>query len=77
MPLFEPSMSHQTIERIDLENDLRRGIERGELRLHYQPLIDLGTDRIVGFEALVRWEHPVRGLDPAARRSCPWPRRPG
>jgi diguanylate cyclase (GGDEF)-like protein len=62
--LFEPSMSHQTIERIDLESDLRRGIERGELRLHYQPMIDLPTDRIVGFEALVRWEHPVRGLIP-------------
>ena len=62
--LFEPSMSRQTIERIDLENDLRRGIARGELRLHYQPLIDLATDRIVGFEALVRWEHPVRGLIP-------------
>ncbi len=62
--LFEPSMSLQTIERIDLENDLRRGIERGELRLHYQPLIALATDRIVGFEALVRWEHPVRGLIP-------------
>ncbi|MEX1170603.1 MAG: EAL domain-containing protein [Chloroflexota bacterium] len=62
--LFEPSMSRQTLERIDLENDLRRGIERGELRLHYQPLIDLATDRIVGFEALVRWEHPVRGLMP-------------
>ena len=62
--LFEPSMSHQTIERIDLESDLRRGIERGELRLHYQPLVDMPTDRIVGFEALVRWEHPVRGLIP-------------
>ena len=62
--LFEPSMSRQTIERIDLENDLRGGIERGELRLHYQPLIDLATDRIVGFEALVRWQHPVRGLIP-------------
>jgi diguanylate cyclase (GGDEF)-like protein len=62
--LFKPSMSHETIERIDLENDLRRGIERGELRLHYQPLIDLTTDRIIGFEALVRWEHPVRGLIP-------------
>jgi diguanylate cyclase (GGDEF)-like protein len=62
--LFEPSMSRQTLERLDLENDLRRGIERDELRLHYQPLIDLATDRIVGFEALVRWEHPVRGLMP-------------
>ena len=62
--LFEPSMSDQTMERIDMENDLRRAIERGELRLHYQPLIDLTTDRIVGFEALVRWQHPVRGLVP-------------
>jgi diguanylate cyclase (GGDEF)-like protein len=62
--LFEPSMSRQTIERIDMENDLRRGIERGELRLQYQPLVDLATERIVGFEALVRWEHPVRGLMP-------------
>ena len=62
--LFEPSMTRQTIERIDLENDLRRGIERGELRLHYQPLVDLATDRIVGFEALVRWQHPIRGLIP-------------
>src|SRR6266536_835985 len=62
--LFEPSMSDQTIERIDLENDLRQGIERGELRLHYQPLVDLASDRIVGFEALVRWQHPVRGLVP-------------
>ncbi len=62
--LFEPSMSDQTMDRIDMENDLRRAIERGELRLHYQPLIDLTTDRIVGFEALVRWQHPVRGLVP-------------
>ena len=62
--LFEPSMSDQTIERIDLENDLRQAIERGELRLHYQPLVDLETERIVGFEALVRWQHPVRGLVP-------------
>jgi diguanylate cyclase (GGDEF)-like protein len=62
--LFEPSMSNQTLERIDMENDLRRAIDRGELRLHYQPLVDLATDRIVGFEALVRWQHPTRGLVP-------------
>jgi diguanylate cyclase (GGDEF)-like protein len=60
--VFEASMSDQTMDRIDLENDLRRAIERGELRVHYQPLVDLATDRIVGFEALVRWQHPVRGL---------------
>jgi diguanylate cyclase (GGDEF)-like protein len=62
--VFEPSMSDQTLDRIDMENDLRRAIERGELRVHYQPLVDLATDRIVGFEALVRWQHPVRGLVP-------------
>ncbi len=62
--LFEPSMSDHKIERIDLENDLRRAIGRDQLRLHYQPLVDLATDRIVGFEALVRWQHPTRGLVP-------------
>jgi diguanylate cyclase (GGDEF)-like protein len=60
--LFEPSMAHQTIERIDLENDLRHGIDRGELRLHYQPIVDLARGRVAGFEALVRWQHPERGL---------------
>ncbi len=62
--LFEPSMSEQTIERIDLENDLRRAIEHDEFRLHYQPLVDLATGAIVGFEALVRWQHPTRGFVP-------------
>ena len=62
--LFEPSMSAHKIERIDLENDLRQAIDRDQLRLHYQPLVDLATDRIVGFEALVRWQHPTRGLVP-------------
>jgi diguanylate cyclase (GGDEF)-like protein/PAS domain S-box-containing protein len=62
--LFEPSMSAATIERLDLENDLRGVIERNELRVFYQPLIDLATDRIAGLEALVRWQHPTRGLVP-------------
>ena len=61
---FEPAMSAATIERVELENDLRRALERDELRLHYQPLIDLASDRIVGLEALVRWQHPTRGLVP-------------
>ena len=62
--LFEPSMSTQTIERIDLENDLRRAIQRHELRAHYQPIVDLASAGVVGFEALVRWQHPTRGLVP-------------
>ncbi len=62
--LFEPEMSAATLERVELENDLRRALERDELVLHYQPIVDLATDRIVGLEALVRWEHPTRGLIP-------------
>ncbi|HYH92062.1 MAG TPA: EAL domain-containing protein [Candidatus Saccharimonadales bacterium] len=62
--LFEASMSDQTLERIDLEADLRRALERGELRVHYQPIVTLDTLDIVGFEALVRWQHPTRGLVP-------------
>ncbi|MGZ8502392.1 MAG: putative bifunctional diguanylate cyclase/phosphodiesterase, partial [Candidatus Limnocylindrales bacterium] len=62
--LFEPGMSAAAAERLDLENDLRRAVERDEMRLHYQPLVELATGRIVGLEALVRWQHPTRGLVP-------------
>jgi diguanylate cyclase (GGDEF)-like protein len=60
--LFEPEMSAATLERVELESDLRWAVERRELRLHYQPLVDLATERIVGLEALIRWQHPTRGL---------------
>jgi diguanylate cyclase (GGDEF)-like protein/PAS domain S-box-containing protein/excisionase family DNA binding protein len=62
--MFDPSMSAETVLRLDLESGLRWAIERHELRVFYQPLIDLATDRIVGLEALVRWQHPTRGLLP-------------
>ena len=62
--VFEPSMSDQTLERLDLENDLRLALSREELRLQYQPIVDLARGDIVGFEALVRWQHPTRGLVP-------------
>jgi diguanylate cyclase (GGDEF)-like protein/excisionase family DNA binding protein len=63
---FDPVRSREALERIDLEADLRAGIARDELLVHYQPIIDLQSERIVGFEALVRWQHPVRGLIPPA-----------
>jgi len=59
---FDPIRSREALERLDLEGELRAGIARGELLVHYQPIIDLRTERIVGFEALVRWDHPTRGL---------------
>jgi diguanylate cyclase (GGDEF)-like protein/PAS domain S-box-containing protein len=52
--------------RMELENDLRRALERGELRVHYQPIVDARDGRIVAFEALARWAHPQRGLLNAA-----------
>ena len=61
---FDPAMRSDTLARIDLENDLRRAIDRRELRLHYQPIVRLGDERVVGLEALVRWQHPVHGLVP-------------
>ena len=50
--------------RQELENDLRGVVERDELRLHYQPVIELKSGRVVGMEALIRWQHPERGLIP-------------
>jgi diguanylate cyclase (GGDEF)-like protein/PAS domain S-box-containing protein len=60
--VFEPSMGTDASERLRLENELRRAIEREEFRVFYQPVVTLDNDRIVGAEALVRWEHPTRGL---------------
>ena len=60
--VFDIALRHQLIERMAIEGDLRHAVERDQLELHYQPLIDLVDERIVGFEALLRWRHPERGL---------------
>jgi diguanylate cyclase (GGDEF)-like protein len=62
--MFDPEMRAETLDRATLEHDLRRAIERSELRVHYQPLVDLETGTVVGLEALLRWQHPTRGLVP-------------
>ena len=56
------SMGTRSSERLQIEADLRKGLERGELEVHYQPFYSLGERRIVGAEALVRWRHPAHGL---------------
>ena len=60
--MFNTSMHTQALARLQLETDLRLAIERGEFRIHYQPIVSLETGKIIGFEALVRWEHPQRGF---------------
>lgn len=59
---FDSSMHDRALIRLRLDSDLRHAVERNELRVHYQPIVDLATRRIAGFEALVRWQHPQRGL---------------
>ena len=59
---YEPAMRDGIADRLQLENDLRGAVERGELTLHYQPIMTLPEGAIVGVEALVRWRHPTRGL---------------
>jgi EAL domain-containing protein (putative c-di-GMP-specific phosphodiesterase class I) len=62
--IFEPHMHAAALERLELEADLRRAVERGDFTLAYQPIVQLGNGRMVGVEALLRWQHPVRGAVP-------------
>ncbi|HEY0268026.1 MAG TPA: EAL domain-containing protein [Methyloradius sp.] len=61
---YAKEMNAELGERLSLENDLWHALERNELLLHYQPQIDMATGEVVGMEALVRWQHPTRGLIP-------------
>ena len=62
--LFDPKMHADAIRRIEVESELRTAIDESQLVLHYQPTIDLRTGQLTGVEALVRWQHPLRGLIP-------------
>jgi diguanylate cyclase (GGDEF)-like protein len=59
---FERAMQDRVVRRLRVETELRRSVEDGDFLLHYQPLIDLDTLTVVGVEALIRWQHPTRGL---------------
>ena len=60
--VFDAEMHTRAVALLQLETDLRWAIERGEFRLHYQPIVSLRRGAITGFEALIRWQHPERGL---------------
>ena len=59
---FNPELDAEARTRHALGHDLREALSRGQFELHYQPLVNLGTEEVVGFEALLRWRHPERGL---------------
>jgi diguanylate cyclase (GGDEF)-like protein/PAS domain S-box-containing protein len=65
--VFVPTMGESVRERLELEHDLRRAIDGGELSLQYQPWVDIATGEVRGVEALTRWEHPGRGLVPPSK----------
>ncbi|KAA0233864.1 MAG: EAL domain-containing protein [Actinobacteria bacterium] len=62
LEMFDAEMRARAVERFEVENGLRKALESGQLRLRYQPIFDLESSRLVGVEALLRWEHPDWGL---------------
>ena len=67
LEVFDADMRAASLLRLSLESDLRRALARDDLVMHYQPTIDLRTGRIIGAEALIRWQHPTRGAPRSER----------
>ena len=65
--VYEPSMHNEMMEHLELEVDLRGAVERNEFEMHYQPIINLISGEVYGAEALIRWNHPSRGLIPPGK----------
>ena len=59
--IFDQAMYYETLKLLELENHLRQAVKRNEFVLHYQPIISLKNSKLVGFEALIRWQHPTKG----------------
>jgi diguanylate cyclase (GGDEF)-like protein/PAS domain S-box-containing protein len=64
---YTPAMNEESLERVRIESALRNAVERGEFVLYYQPQLDMKTGKIVGMEALIRWQHPELGMVPPGR----------
>lgn len=64
--LFDPVMHEEALDRLQLETDLRRALERDQLSVHYQPVVSISSGAIIAVEALLRWEHPTRRMVPPA-----------
>jgi len=60
--IFEPAMRDKITDRLTVETELRQALDRKQFELHYQPIVSLETNRLTGFEALLRWQHPRRGI---------------
>jgi diguanylate cyclase (GGDEF)-like protein/PAS domain S-box-containing protein len=60
--LFHPTLHHHAVQQMALETDMRSAVERGQFGIYYQPIVALDSGRIRGFEALIRWQHPERGM---------------
>ena len=65
--LFESTMHEQATERLDIESELRRALDRDEISLRYQPIVEIRSGVLVGFEALARWSHPRMGMVPPSQ----------